>query len=73
MFDIHPEADPGDYNNENSGDVALYQVEPNTSIQVEFSCQTTVVTYNHIILFSKFMHYSFVLSSLPSLYKVLLL
>jgi len=47
-IDIHPEGDPWDYDYENGWQVALYQVEPHWTTQVELRYQTAVVTWNRV-------------------------
>ena len=46
VLHVHPEADPGDDDDEDGGDVGLDQVKSNTSVQLKFSRQATVVTWN---------------------------
>ena len=44
VLHVHPEADPGHDHDEDGRNVGLDQVKPNTSVQLELCCQTTVVT-----------------------------
>ena len=45
MLHVHPEADPGDDDDEDGGDVGLDQVEANTAVKLKLSSQTAVVPW----------------------------
>ena len=46
MFDIHPEADPRDDDDENCWNVGLNKMETDAPVQVKFGSQTTIISYN---------------------------
>ena len=70
MLNIHPEADPGDNDNENGWDVGLDQVESNAAVKFELCCQTTVVTCRNNFCNSNFTKKLHLITLNPTLHRL---